>query len=158
MLHEHIICNVIPQKLNHYRNSYINFNSNGVQIKICSLHNWFHFTFSWFLLQAFKSAAITSVTAASIFLKGIFVQEGSSRTRFDHGQFKNKTLPYSHPALLLRGKYEKSWQILIRIQTWDIHVTASHNALQRRTDLSSRCKQRLCTVPWKLSLSELGYM
>ena len=27
------------------------------------------------------------------FLKGIFVQEGSSGTRFDHGQFEIKTFP-----------------------------------------------------------------
>ena len=32
-----------------------------------------------------------------IFLKGIFVQEGSSRTRFDHGQFEIKTFPIYAP-------------------------------------------------------------
>ena len=32
------------------------------------------------------------------FVKGIFVQEGSSGTRFDHGQFEIKTFPiYTHP-------------------------------------------------------------
>ena len=32
-----------------------------------------------------------------IFLKGIFVQEGSSGTRFDHGQFEIKTFPIYAP-------------------------------------------------------------
>ena len=31
------------------------------------------------------------------FLKGIFVQEGSSGTRFDHGQFEMKTFPIYAP-------------------------------------------------------------
>ena len=32
-----------------------------------------------------------------IFLKGVFVQEGSSGTRFDHGQYKIKTFPFYTP-------------------------------------------------------------
>ena len=33
-----------------------------------------------------------------IFLRGIFVQEGSSGTHFDHGQFEIKTFPiYTSP-------------------------------------------------------------
>ena len=31
------------------------------------------------------------------FLKGIFAQEGSSGTRFDHGQFEIKTFPIYAP-------------------------------------------------------------
>ena len=31
------------------------------------------------------------------FLKGIFIQEGSSGTRFDHGRFEIKTLPIYAP-------------------------------------------------------------
>ena len=33
----------------------------------------------------------------NFFLKGIFVQEGSSGIRFDHGQFEIKTFPIYTP-------------------------------------------------------------
>ena len=40
-------------------------------------------------------------TIFKIFLKGIFVQKGSSGTRFDHGQFEIKTFPiYAPPPIV----------------------------------------------------------
>ena len=36
-------------------------------------------------------------TNFKIFSKGIFVQEGSNGTRFDHGQFEIKTFPINAP-------------------------------------------------------------
>ena len=48
-------------------------------------------------------------THFKIFLKGIYVQEGSSGTRFDHGQFEIKTFPiYAppyYPSLNIPFKY-----------------------------------------------------
>ena len=42
-------------------------------------------------------------THFKFFLKGIFVQEGSSGTRFDHGQFEIKTFPiYALPYYTVR--------------------------------------------------------
>ena len=39
------------------------------------------------------------------FLKGIFVQEGSSGTHFDHGQFEIKTFPiYARPNMQVLTK------------------------------------------------------
>ena len=42
------------------------------------------------------------------FLKGIFVQEGSSGTRFDHGQFEIKTFPiYACPTGQVKQAYQQ---------------------------------------------------
>ena len=43
-----------------------------------------------------------------IFLKGIFVQEGSSGTRFDHGQFEIKTFPIYAPPNYTPQMVQKS--------------------------------------------------
>ena len=51
------------------------------------------------------------------FLKDIFVQEGSSETRFDHGQFKIKTFPIYAPGFTPRpNEHTPTW---IRIQRED---------------------------------------
>ena len=43
---------------------------------------------------------LTTARPTFIFLKGIFVQEGSSGTFFDHGQFEIKTFPiYACPTI-----------------------------------------------------------
>ena len=45
-----------------------------------------------------SEVTVGSEDPLQIFLKGIFVQEGSSGTCFDHGQFEIKTFPiYSPP-------------------------------------------------------------
>ena len=47
-----------------------------------------------------SEVTVGSEDQPQIFLKGIFVQEGSSGTRFDHGQFEIKTFPiYARPSV-----------------------------------------------------------
>ena len=48
-------------------------------------------------------------------LKGIFVQKGSSGTRFDHGQFEIETFPTSTP-LCFSTSYNASVQ-------WNVDLT-----------------------------------
>ena len=49
------------------------------------------------------------------FLKGIFVQEGSSGTRFDHGQFKLKPLLFMPPySVVVGGGEQCGFRILLR--------------------------------------------
>ena len=51
---------------------------------------------------------VRSEDPLQIFLKGIFVQEGSSGTRFDHGQFEIKTfLIYTPPYCTCVDRFTK---------------------------------------------------
>ena len=46
------------------------------------------------------------------FLKGIIVQEGTSGTRFDHGQFEIKTFPIYAPLYCLCHALKQYYTIL----------------------------------------------
>ena len=55
-------------------------------------------------------------------LKGIFVQEGSSGTRFDHGQLKIKTFPIYAPPYWARYDYENPHGILLSLAALTIYL------------------------------------
>ena len=59
----------------------------------------FKFSFSAFSIGLYRGSEVTvgSEDPFQKFPKGIFVQEGSSGTRFDHGQLEIKTFPIYTP-------------------------------------------------------------
>ena len=53
----------------------------------------------------------------NLFSKDIFAQEGSSGTRFDHGQFENKTIPIYAPPYCM-GKLAKEMTRGSKVPIW----------------------------------------
>ena len=88
----------------------------------------------------------------NFFLKGIFVQEGSSGTRFDHGQFEIKTFPIYAPPYCTVSNTARITERTLKLSFYKINTSIFVSAAQKSLPYWSFSRPSLSSFCLKYSL------